>query len=156
MEPKLSILLTGASGSVGIEVLRQLQLSGKYRITAFELRTSVSVKALSVFRDAVEIIYGDITIAEDVESASKGKDVVIHLAALIPPVADEKPELAYRVNVGGTANLIQTLEEHSPKAFLLYSSSVSIYGDRVAEPNPGNAPGQAQRQGCLCLDQDRG
>jgi len=135
MNPKLSVLLTGAAGSVGIGVRRQLHLSGKYRVTAFEIRTRDAVRALWPFRNEVEVIHGDITNAQDIESACKEKDVVIHLAALIPPAADEKPELAYQVNVGGTENLIRALEEHSPKAFLLYSSSVSIYGDRVAEPN---------------------
>lgn len=135
MKSKPSVLLTGASGSVGIEVLKQLHSSGIYRVTVFEVDAPASVKALSPFKDDVEIIYGDIRKEQDVQAACKGKDVVIHLAALIPPVADEKPELAYKVNVGGTENLIRALEEHSPQAFFLYSSSVSVYGDRVAEPN---------------------
>lgn len=36
---------------------------------------------------------------------------MIHLAALIPPVADEQPELGYKVNVLGTENVIKALEE---------------------------------------------
>lgn len=135
MKPKLSVLLTGASGSVGIEVLKQLHSSGKYRVTVFEVNTPASVKALSPFAKDVEIIYGDIRKEQDVQAACKGKDVVIHLAAIIPPVADDKPELARAVNVGGTRNLTRALEQHSPDAFLLYSSSVSVYGDRVEEPN---------------------
>ena len=62
------------------------------------------------------------------------KDVVIHLAAIIPPLADEKPELSYQVNVLGTENLINLLELHSPNAFFLYSSSISVYGDRLHNP----------------------
>ncbi len=135
MKPKLSVLLTGASGSVGIEVLKQLHSSGKYRVTVFEVNTPAAVKALAPFKNDVEIIYGDIRKEQDVENACKEQDVVIHLAALIPPVADDKPELAYAVNVSGTANVINALEQHSPDAFLFYSSSVSVYGDRVVDPN---------------------
>ena len=135
MKSKLSVLLTGASGSVGIEVLKQLHSSGNYRVTVFEVNTPASVKALSSFKDDVEIIYGDIRKEQDVEAACKGQDIVIHLAAIIPPVADDKPELAFAVNVSGTANLIKALEQHSPEAFLFYSSSVSVYGDRVVDPN---------------------
>ena len=65
---------------------------------------------------------------------SKNIDVVIHLAALIPPVADEKPELAENINIKGTQNLINAIKHNSPDAFFLYSSSISVYGDRISEP----------------------
>ena len=61
-------------------------------------------------------------------------DAVIHLAAIIPPLADEKPELAQKVNVVGTQNIIQQLEKTSPNAFLLYSSSIAVYGDHIQNP----------------------
>jgi nucleoside-diphosphate-sugar epimerase len=59
---------------------------------------------------------------------------VIHLAAIIPPLADKYPELAEAVNIKGTKNLIECTEEFSPLAFFLYSSSISVYGDRNANP----------------------
>ena len=46
-------------------------------------------------------------------------------------MTDEKPTLAHQVNVVGTQNLLQSLEKHSPQAFFFYSSSVSVYGDRL-------------------------
>src|SRR5690554_1185353 len=64
----------------------------------------------------------------------KNVDFIIHLAAIIPPLADEKPELAFQVNVEGTKNLISVLEEHAKNAFFLYASSVSVYGDRLKNP----------------------
>ncbi|RLD75279.1 MAG: NAD(P)-dependent oxidoreductase, partial [Bacteroidetes bacterium] len=62
------------------------------------------------------------------------KDFIIHLAAIIPPLADDEPELSYRVNTTGTQNLIRNLEELSPDCFFLYSSSISVYGDRLKTP----------------------
>ena len=62
-------------------------------------------------------------------------DGVIHLAAVIPPLADEQPSLAKAVNTNGTINLINQLETVSPNAFFMYSSSISVYGDRIASPN---------------------
>lgn len=134
MKKKLSVLLTGASGAVGLEVLRQLCLAKKFDTTVFDIKTPQSVKTLSRYKKEVEIIFGDISIAEDINKVCVGKDVVIHLAALIPPVADEKPELAHKVNVVGTENLIRALEQFSPNTFLLYSSSISVYGDRIKNP----------------------
>lgn len=80
------------------------------------------------------IVYGDIRKKEDVGKVCSDQDVVIHLAAIIPPLADDSPELARMVNVQGTKNLVSCLEELSPDAFLLYSSSVGIYGDRLDNP----------------------
>lgn len=134
MKNKINVLLTGASGGVGNEVLKQLHDAKKYNITVFDIKTSHSVKIFAPYKSEIEIIYGNIADKQDIETACKNKDAVIHLAAIIPPLADEEPELANKVNTGGTENLIKCLEAFSPNAFLLYSSSISIYGDRVINP----------------------
>lgn len=135
MKVKKRILLTGASGTVGYEVLKQLVLqSDQYEITAFDQKTDNSVKLLAPFEKQVEVVYGDITNPEKVAEVCMEKDYLIHLAAIIPPLADEKRELAHAVNVNGTKNLILGLQQHSPKAFLMYSSSISVYGDRLNTP----------------------
>ena len=135
MKTKLRVLLTGSSGGIGFEVLKQLHSSGNFDITVFDIKTAQSVKTLSDFEQKVKIVYGDISNKQDLKSVCINQDIVIHLAAVIPPLADEQPELAYRVNVIGTQNLISLLEEFSPKVFFFYSSSISIYGDRVLNPN---------------------
>ena len=119
---------------MGIEVLKQLYDAKQYNITVFDIETSHSVKTFSPYKSGIEIIYGNIANKKDIEPACKDKDVVIHLAAIIPPLADEEPELALKVNTGGTENLIRGLEAFSPNAFFLYSSSISVYGDRVINP----------------------
>lgn len=131
---KKRILLTGASGTVGFETLQHLMKDPNYEITVFDVKTAKSVKKLSLFRNRVEIVYGDIGNITDIEKVSANKDAVIHLAAIIPPLADANPELAYRVNVDGTKNLIDALEKNAPQCYLLFSSSISVYGDRVNNP----------------------
>ncbi len=131
---KKRILLTGASGTVGFETLQHLVQNPNYEITVFDMKTAKSVKKLTPFRSRVEVVYGDISCAASLDSVSQNKDVVIHLAAIIPPLADVNPELAYRVNVQGTKNLIDALEKNSPQCYLLFSSSISVYGDRVNDP----------------------
>jgi nucleoside-diphosphate-sugar epimerase len=42
--------------------------------------------------------------------------------------------LAENVKVTGTRNLIECTEALSPKAFIIYSSSISVYGDRIDNP----------------------
>ncbi len=131
---KKRILLTGASGTVGFETLKHLVKNPTYEITVFDVKTLTSVKKLTPFRSQVEIVYGDIGNAAAVEKVCHNKDVAIHLAAIIPPLADINPELAYRVNVQGTENLIHALEKRSPECYFLFSSSISVYGDRLSNP----------------------
>jgi nucleoside-diphosphate-sugar epimerase len=135
MSPKTRILLTGASGTVGQEVLKQLcRQKDKFDITVFDYKSRTSQNILSPYLKDALIVYGDISKYEDVKKASANVEVAIHLAAVIPPMADEKPDLAFRVNTLGTENLVRNLEQLSPDAFLLYSSSISVYGDRIDNP----------------------
>ncbi|MBB2148231.1 NAD-dependent epimerase/dehydratase family protein [Pedobacter sp. LMG 31462] len=132
---KKRILLTGASGTVGFEVLKQLILQAdQFEITAFDQKTKNAIKLLSPFEKQLNVVYGDLTNPEEVAKVCKEQDDVIHLAAIIPPLADEKQELAYAVNVKGTENLVLGLKKHSPQAFFMYSSSISVYGDRLHTP----------------------
>ena len=130
---KKNILLTGASGTVGFEALKQLIAKSNYNIIVFDKESKQAVEKFSSYKDQVEIIYGDISLESDLHSI-KDIDYVIHLAAIIPPVADDFPELAKKVNLTGTQNLIKQLELYSPNAFFLYSSSISVYGDRIENP----------------------
>ena len=79
----------------------------------------------------IQIVYGDITNDNDINKISHNKDIVIHLAAIIPPLADENPDLTYQVNTIGSEKLIRSLEKYSLNAFFIYSSSIAIYGDRL-------------------------
>lgn len=133
---KKTILLTGASGTVGFEALKQLfQKREQYEISVFDRKSEAAQKLLEPYKNDIHIFYGDISNPTDSVEASKNQDFVIHLAALIPPAADKNTELAKKVNIEGTRNLILNLEKHSPDAFFTYSSSVSVYGDRLENPN---------------------
>ncbi|PVX52086.1 nucleoside-diphosphate-sugar epimerase [Balneicella halophila] len=128
---KEKILITGASGTVGSQVLDQLVAKNQYAITVFDVNSAKAEKRFAPYSDKIEIIYGDIRNKADVAKATKGRKKIIHLAAIIPPLADEKPELAQAVNVHGTKNILETMDKD---AFFLYSSSISVYGDRIETP----------------------
>lgn len=130
---KKTILVTGASGTVGFEVIKQLSVLEKYNTIAFDLKSKKSIKKLDALKEKIQIVYNDISSPNAFSSLTK-IDAVIHLAAIIPPLADDAPALANKVNVEGTKNLIKHLEKHSPDAFFMYSSSISVYGDRIEHP----------------------
>lgn len=129
------ILLTGTTGAIGSEVLKQLDAANKLHGVSVLVRDSKKTrKVLKPFGDKIKVIYGDITDREIVKKAVKNQEMVIHLAAIIPTVENDNDKLVYSVNVGGTENIVRSMETECPKALLLFSSSIAIYGDRVSDP----------------------
>lgn len=118
----------------GRNVLDQLCKNKNLEIIAFDQKSKRTQKFYKPYLKKITLHYGDITKKEDLVPIAVRVDFVIHLAAIIPPLADQKPDLAFQVNVVGTQNLISVLEKHSKDAFFLYASSVSVYGDRLKDP----------------------
>lgn len=122
------VLVTGASGTIGLQVLRFLLSEGKYEITAFDLKSKNVYKKLKQFRKRINIVYGDINDGTIVDALVKDFDVVIHLAGILPPFANANEELVKVVDYVGTMNVCNAIKNYNPDCFLLYSSSTSVYG----------------------------
>lgn len=132
---KTTILLTGAGGNIGREVVEILAARNRrYRLRVFDLDTPKNREFFDRYEDQIEIYFGDITKPESLIDATKGVDVVLHMASIIPPLAHDNPTLAHNVNVGGTRDITEVLKEQSPNAFIVMASSVATYGDRLLNP----------------------
>jgi len=131
---KTKVLITGGSGTVGRELIQLLLKDSTFQITCFDLKSSKNVRFYQSLGSQVQIMYGDIRQYDDVQKVLQNQNFVIHLAAIIPPLADQLPVLAHQVNVLGTGNIIKAIEKSVERPFLIYSSSVSVYGDRVKNP----------------------
>lgn len=128
----MKILLTGAGGSIGYETLKQL-VETQYDVTIMDLDTRKNRKKFSPYKEKVKIVYGSVEDKELINKLINDVDVVIHLAAVIPPLADKKPELTLKVNFIGTQNIVNAIINSKSKPFLIYTSSVSVYGDRLED-----------------------
>ena len=133
MNLKLKVLLTGAFGNVGLSTLKEL-LRRNYDVRIFDIKNKRNRRLAHKFKNQAEIFWGDLRNPKDVELAVTGCDVIIHVAAIIPPLADRKPKFAEAVNVGGTLNVIEAMEKQPQKPKLIFTSSVAIYGDRTENP----------------------
>ena len=129
-----NVLLTGASGGIGHEVFQQLLISKKYKLTIFIRKSRKNIKRYKPFEHQCNIIFGDLTKKEDLAQICESYDAVIHLAAIIPPIAYKSQLTTHKVNVLGTQLLVRHFEAYCPKAFFMFSSSVAIYGDRLKTP----------------------
>ena len=133
---KKRVLISGANGAVGKEAVKMIsEKTDQYEIICLDHNHKRTQNRIGQYKDFVSFEYADITNINSLEPIVKNLDYVIHLAAIIPPLADEKPDLARKVNYEGTKNLIQLIEKNSPNAFLLYASSIAVYGDRLHTPD---------------------
>jgi UDP-glucose 4-epimerase len=82
-----------------------------------------------MFPQSVGVLFGDVTDKAAVQPAMQGVDAVVHLAALLhivnpPPELREKYE---RVNVGGTATVVEAAIKAGVKRVVLFST-IAVYG----------------------------
>ncbi len=118
------VLITGATGAVGPRVVHALDQAG------FLIRTfSFDTPKEGMIPQNVEVLLGDVTDKAAVLSAMQGVDAVIHMAALLhivnpPPELREKYE---RVNIGGTATVVEATIKAGVKRVVLFST-IAVYG----------------------------
>ena len=84
----------------------------------------------------VEVVKGDITDSESVSEAVHNVGGILHLAALLPPTSERNRDKTFAVNVEGTRSIVEALESQGSKATLVFTSSISTYGDTSKEPSP--------------------
>ncbi len=133
----LEILVTGAFGNIGESTL--LAFGKKdHKIRVFDIKSDATVKKCKTLSKQVQFKtnWGDITNRDSIEQAMKGVDIVIHLAAIIPPGSEANPDLAQKVNVGGTENVIEIAKGMANKPRIIFASSVSTYGPRGPQEPP--------------------
>ena len=63
----------------------------------------------------------------------KDHDYIIHLAGVMPPLADMKKELSNIIDYKGTENIIRAISFFNPDCYLIYPSSTTIYGKELKE-----------------------
>ena len=98
---KKSVLLTGATGAVGKEVLNQLIQNKDIRLYVFCRSSTANKKFLKKYDGHVHIIFGDLKLLDCEAISQHSFDVVIHLAAIIPKRPSENEDLIHQVNVNG-------------------------------------------------------
>lgn len=136
MKKKINVFLTGASGHMGYEAAKLLSINPEINLKLLSLGSRKDKMILKPFQrnSNVQIIKGDLRNFEDVKKGVRGSNIVLHVGALIPPVADHYPKITNDINYYGTINIINAIKEEKNKEhiMLVYISTVASMGYRPA------------------------
>jgi len=118
-QPDLRVLVTGATGFVGRNLVYELLDRGYTQIHVLARKTS----DLSMFEHAdVKVVYGDVTDALSLDAIGETFDAIVHCAG---SVQNANAELLKRVNVEGSRNICEFAQKKNVKR-LVYVSSVAV------------------------------
>lgn len=121
----MRVLVTGATGLLGSELVRQLVEEGA-RVRVLIRKTS-PLELLDDVSDDVEQVIGDVTDAGSVLAAMEGVDHVYHAAGYIGLGGKRDKAKLHAVNVQGTANVVNAALRRNV-ARVVHTSSMAAFG----------------------------
>lgn len=124
------ILLTGAFGNLGLACLEEALALG-HGVRCFDVDTRRSRALARRIAGRAEVVLGDIRDTSLLPRLVDGVDAILHNASVLPPVTDDRPELAHAINVDATRRLI-TAAEGAGRPVFVFPSSVTVFG--AAQP----------------------
>ena len=121
-------LITGGSGHVGANLVRELSSRG-YEVRCIDFDNDH--RAFEGFN--VELVKGNITDISTLDNAFKDVEVVFHTAAVISLDRKDK-DLIRSVNVGGTENVCEMSLRHGVKKLIHFSSVDAFVREPLEDP----------------------
>lgn len=144
-----TILITGAAGSIGSEIARQilnsfnprkLVLLDKSEVQLYELDSELAIHYKKAYTHSIEIVVADVTVESRMRKVFQTyrPDFVFHAAAYKHvPLMEDNPSESIRVNVGGTKTVADLSVEFKVNKFVFVSTDKAV--------NPTNVMGASKR-----------
>jgi UDP-glucose 4-epimerase len=137
------VLVTGGSGFIGAYVMSRLVEKGHY-VVDYDLvpPSGERVFALGDARDRIPFEKAGIEDLPSLLLAVKKHHIekIIHMAAIVDPeIPHKNPSVAYRLDLGGTVNVLETARIMDLKR-VVYLSSIGVYTTKKYEPIDENHP----------------
>ncbi len=143
----MDVLVTGACGYIGSALVPILRADDRVdRLVLLDSLDDGSPRALlGTLGDGLEFRRGDVREYGDVESATRGVDAVIHLAAITGAASThDRRDETFAVNYDGTENVLTAAGKFGVDDVVL-ASSCNVYGratstdlDETTDPDPIN------------------
>ena len=132
----MKILLTGAGGQIGHDLIGALVASG-HDVTSTDLapRPPSHAHAGGTWQ-RLDVTDAAATVALFMEVKP---DLVFHLAAILSARGEQDPRLAYDVNQTGTWNVLEACRR-AKVSRLVFTSSIAVFGPPPSGPLPDPTP----------------
>lgn len=119
-----NILVTGGCGFIGRNIVNGFADAG-HKVTVVDLKCTR-------FRDDVTFVDLDITNKEQLIKATKGMDSIIHNASIVH-TQHNKEDIVWKVNHGGTLNIIEACKANEIERLVYISSASAVYEGKDIE-----------------------
>jgi dihydroflavonol-4-reductase len=130
---KMTTVVTGASGHIGANLIRELRRRGR------TVRALHHVNRRAIENLDVEIVPGDVCDLSSLRKAFKGADVVYHLAARISLSSNDYPALE-PINVTGVKNVVQACLDCGVRRLVHFSSIHAFIQESIGKPIDESCP----------------
>lgn len=144
----MKVLVTGADGFIGSHLTEALVHAG-HEVRALSQYNSINSNGwLDSLPDdvleEVDIVPGDVRDRSQMMTITRGRDAVLHLAALIAiPYSYQAPQSYIDTNITGTLNVLESVRLDG-NARLIHTSTSEVYGSALFVPITEDHPLRGQ------------
>jgi len=125
------ILILGADGFIGSNLVKSLQKEKKYKIYAFDLFKDGVSKNINSFDENLIMVQGNFLNKEDIKNVLNDIDYVFHFISFTTPGSSmNDPFIEVNTNIVGTINLLEECVKAKIKRVIFASSGGAIYGNQ--------------------------
>jgi UDP-glucose 4-epimerase len=134
------VLVTGGLGYIGAYTVREaLDRGWRVRILDNRYRCDPAVAAEVTALPGVDLVEGDIRYPQAVETAVRGVEAVVHLAAVCINKSVADPAESLDVNLLGTQHVLDSATRNGVRR-VVFASSASVYGNSATLPMREDGP----------------
>ena len=128
----MKVLVTGGCGFIGPNLVKALLAEGN-DIVVFDISENTS--RINDVLDRVKFVHGDVSYINEILRVVREHDIdtVFHLAALLTVDAEADPWRALKVNVDGTANVLEASRICNVKK-IVFPSTRAVFGPGGSKP----------------------
>lgn len=128
----MTILVTGGTGFIGAQVVRELLQKEEKDLVVFDINPST--QRLDGVLDQVEVIRGDLGNFSHVLNIVKSNRprAIYHLGGMLSAPSDADPQASFRANAMGTYHVLEAARLFNVPQ-VLFSSTIGTYGTHIKE-----------------------